>query len=265
MKLTNTKGALRVLETIERPGADRILSLMAALVDDVYHEANAGLCDLDMVSKSGNEEGFLDALDKVALELADLMDEIDAGKMPDGLRVYTNTVLDSKDHVRKLSDTTKAWKELEQTCQKVNQQIAEETKKLEEQKSRINDLEHQLADLRAESADALLTEEGCRKAIEELQKELKELPGTTELSEHHRQLNGQRKRYAMVNQYISDYIEDHDENTRLAQKFELSEETCRNDLQTVDHILRKLEQHYGKMLQFMETQRIERENDYAGN
>ena len=120
-------------------------------------------------------------------------------------------------------------------------------------------------DLELELADANTTEEACEAEISRLEKEISELPQTQELTEIHKRVLGQRKRFQMVNDYISGYLEDFSEDIRLAQKFELSEEKCQNDLKNVDAILKNLEQHYGKMLQFMELHRIEKENRYAGN
>lgn len=265
MELKRTKSALKALEISGVPNMSLVLSVMSALVKDVEKETKFGLHELSIAAKPGQEEGFINALDVVALELEYIMDEIEAGKMPEILQERVNTVLSSKEKVQKLTDTARKWKELEQICQELNQQIEEETKRLEEQQKRIAERKQKIEELNRESTDARLTEEECQTEIERLMTQLAEIPQTGELTERRRQLNGQRKRYSMVNQYISDYIDDHDERTRLAQKFAVSEEECRMSLKQVDQILGGLEQHYGKMLQFMEVQRIEREKEYAGN
>lgn len=257
MRLENTKGALKVLEMAKHPGMDQVLSLMSAVINDVYEETEKGICSLDMVTKKGNEEGFLNALDNVALELVELMDKIDSGIMPEGLEVYAETVLDSKECVQKLADITRQWKSIGNEGRELEKRFSEETKKLAEEEKKVKELKNKLEVLN-------MSETAYQREQERLEKALSELPDYKELLKSREYVLGQRKRHAIVLEYISNYINDFSTKERNMQKFELAEEKCRDSLDKADKILRELEGHYSMMLKFVDMQRKERENVYAG-
>lgn len=266
MKLTQTKESVKKIEKIENPGTDLILSLMLSIIDDVNDETEGGLSGMKLVTEAGDEEGFLDALDNVLVELTNVVAEVDPKEMPEELQFYADEVSARKELAEKVDAQVKQWKETAKQCAEMRAQLSEETKKLEAQRQELKKLEQEKAKLEKEVTDLCITEEGCQKRIAELKEQIANIPQSEKLTELRNEKNELQVKAEKFSALIESALDkkNHDKEWK-EHKFELVEEKYREDLDCVQAIMKNWESHLREMIRFAESLEAEKENDYAGN
>lgn len=263
MRLEDTKKLIRIYENQDQLGADQILSLMMVFMKEVQQETGNRVSEQELVSEPGNERVLLDALNALAIETANVMKKINPDEM-EGFERYSKRICDKSEGMQNIANTIAEWKKLEESCQNVSQQIEEEEKKLRAAKQQLEKLKETKQQLEKQVAEAYMTEEDYQKEIDRLTEALDQVPSSENFLELKAKMNGIKAHYRVLSEIISNFLEDHNEETRLEMKFELSEARCNEHLQTIADRMDQLETYYSKMLNHLDELRRMKENEYAG-
>lgn len=266
MKLTATKESIERLETIEHPGADEILAVMFNLIDDVYEATGSGLGSMKLVTESGAEEEFLDALDNVTMEINKIFANMDPEKMPEELQYYAGYVKTREGMLQKVNEQVKQWKETAEQCKNVKIQLDKETAELKKKAEELNKLQEEENALKQQMEMLCLTEEGCQKRIARLNKTLEEIPQSETLTNMRNEVAELQKKTEVFASLLNHALENQKEDAEWKEcKFSLVEEKFRSEMETAGKIVDGWESHLKEIILFAESLEAKKENEYAGS